>query len=124
MFKTILAAGICAVFLSGCAETSQMSDTPAEYCHKQGSELAISQCSQYYAKNTSIQPPAPRVYDNGAGYNPALGLYLMHMQDLQMRQQEMNAANNRAQLQQYNQQQRSINCSSNFTGNFVSTTCN
>jgi hypothetical protein len=115
-FVVILSAG-----LMGCASQLRPPGpvAAASFCQTQGSGQAFEQCQQYYARHPGIEPPQPVVVRSESGdLDPHDRAMLIGALLGRMQQQE-----------QFYQRpmpiyQNSTICSSNRSGNFVSTTCN
>jgi hypothetical protein len=116
LIGAVLALGL----LSGCAAqpTQAPRVTSESFCQGQGSEMAVSQCQQYYAKN-HVEPPQPVVRQPEQG-----------AMDPHDRAMLIAAYLSRPQPAPYNpfafalQPHPTINCTSNQSGTFISTTCN
>ena len=52
---------LAVIGLAGCAATPDAPRvTAGDYCSRQGSEMGIWQCRQFYARAAGIQPPQPQ----------------------------------------------------------------
>jgi hypothetical protein len=114
----IIAAG----FLSGCSPPTGQTPrvTAASYCQAQGSEMAVAQCQQYYA-HYHFEPPQPVVYQP---QEPAMDPHDRAMLIAAYLSRPQPESPLLAVFRANAQPHQSINCSSNVSGNFVSTTCN
>jgi hypothetical protein len=114
----IIAAGLPV----GCANQPGVSGpvTAASYCQAQGSEMAVAQCQQYYARY-HFAPPQPVVYQP---QEPAMDPHDRAMLIAAYLSRPQPESPLLAVFRASAQEQRQVNCSSNRVGDFVSTTCN
>ena len=67
--KALVIASVAVGLITGCTTQAPLTrqDQVIAYCQKQGSELAVWQCEQYYTRATQAYPPQPIPNTNWAG---------------------------------------------------------
>jgi hypothetical protein len=126
LLHSVIGVTIVMGLLSGCApQFAQPRISAASYCEAEGSEMAINQCKQYYAKN-QVEPPQPADYQSAQSamdqHDRAM-IVAAFLSRSQFQPQPLPFAAPIAPAY-IPPSPASINCTSNRMGNVVSTTCN